>query len=106
MKIVIKMPIAGHAEPMYSLPEFSYRPGELVEIDDTLAGHWIASGIAEAAPDIPQPEDKPEEEKPPHHGAPTHYEPQSEPTHEIHAEHSARRSEPTQTTHKKPPARA
>jgi len=44
----MKTSIAGHAEPMYGLPDFSFRIGEIVDLDQKLAEAWIASGIAEA----------------------------------------------------------
>lgn len=50
MRVQIIQSIAGHADPRYNLPDFGFRPGEVTEIHDTLAGHWIASGVAEAAP--------------------------------------------------------
>jgi hypothetical protein len=49
MKVTILQSIAGNAEPLYDLPEFSFRPGETVELNDALAKAWIASGIAAKA---------------------------------------------------------
>jgi hypothetical protein len=49
MKVTILQSIAGNAEPLYGLPEFSFRPGETVELNDDLAKTWIASGIAAKA---------------------------------------------------------
>lgn len=48
MKVTIRTPIAGHADIRYNLPDHSFRPGESVELDDTLAQAWIESGIAQA----------------------------------------------------------
>lgn len=48
MKVRMLVSIAGGAEPLYGLEEFSFRPGEEVDLDDTLAGHWIAAGHASA----------------------------------------------------------
>jgi hypothetical protein len=43
--------IAGHAMPQYGLGEFAFKPGEVIDLDETLAGHWQASGIVEELPD-------------------------------------------------------
>jgi hypothetical protein len=50
MKVRIKVSIAGLAEPLYGLEAFSFAPGHVVDLDTTLAGHWIASGTAIAEP--------------------------------------------------------
>ena len=47
-KIRMKTSIAGNAEPMYDLRDFAFGPGQEVEVDERLAGNWIASGVAEA----------------------------------------------------------
>ncbi|HZQ96548.1 MAG TPA: hypothetical protein VFA67_16180 [Candidatus Sulfotelmatobacter sp.] len=47
-RVKIKQAIAGNREPMYDLLDFSFGPGQVVEIDERLAANWIASGIAEA----------------------------------------------------------
>jgi hypothetical protein len=46
MKIKIREAIAGHADERYNLDDHSYRPGETIELDDTLAQAWLDSGIA------------------------------------------------------------
>ncbi len=46
MKICMRTSIAGHAEPRYNLPEFSFSFGEIAEVDDVLGAAWVASGIA------------------------------------------------------------
>jgi hypothetical protein len=48
MKIRILTSIGGNAEPMYGLPEFSFSPGEVVDLDKSLAAAWIAAGHAES----------------------------------------------------------
>jgi hypothetical protein len=48
IKVRIKRPIAGNAEPIYDLPDFGFAPGQVVELDQRLAESWIASGVAEA----------------------------------------------------------
>ncbi len=48
MQVQILVAIAGNANPTYGLPEFSYLPGQLVDVDSRLAAAWIASGISEA----------------------------------------------------------
>lgn len=47
-KIRLKTSIAGNAEPRYGLAPFAFAPGQEVELDERLAAHWIASGVAEA----------------------------------------------------------
>ena len=47
MKVIILQSIAGNAEPRYDLPEFAFRPGEMVDLNDDLAKAWISSGVAE-----------------------------------------------------------
>ena len=47
MKVRMLISIGGHAEPAYNHPEFSYSPGDVVDIDKTLAAAWIAAGHAE-----------------------------------------------------------
>ena len=46
MKVTIVQSIAGHADPRYELEDFSFRPGETVDLNDELAEAWLASGIA------------------------------------------------------------
>jgi len=48
MRIRLKTSIAGHAEPLYGLSDFMFKPGEVVELDARLAEAWCASGVAEA----------------------------------------------------------
>jgi hypothetical protein len=44
---------AGHADETYNLPDnFSFRPGEIVDLDDALAAAWIESGEAEAVDEV------------------------------------------------------
>jgi hypothetical protein len=49
-RVKIKQSIAGNREPMYDLLDFSFAPGQLVELDSRLAESWVSSGIAELAP--------------------------------------------------------
>jgi hypothetical protein len=46
MKVTMQQSIAGHADPRYDLADFSFAPGEIVDMNDELAGYWIAAGIA------------------------------------------------------------
>jgi hypothetical protein len=46
MIVVIQQSIAGNADDRYGLAEFSFRPHEVVDLDDTLAAAWIETGIA------------------------------------------------------------
>ena len=46
MKVKIIEAIAGNADERYGLSDFSFRPGEEIELDDTLAAAWIESGRA------------------------------------------------------------
>lgn len=48
MKVRMTVSIAGNAEPRYELPEFSFAPGDEVELHPELAAAWIAAGHAEA----------------------------------------------------------
>jgi hypothetical protein len=48
MQIRFIQSISGHADERYGLEDCSFAPGQCAEIHDTLAGHWIAAGIAEA----------------------------------------------------------
>jgi hypothetical protein len=45
-KVKMVVSIAGLAEPIYDLEEFSFKPGEEIEIHPELARHWIAAGHA------------------------------------------------------------
>jgi hypothetical protein len=60
MKVRILEPIAGNADERYGLADFSFRPGEEVELHDDLAAAWIEAGRAaaveeaEEAPAAPQ----------------------------------------------------
>jgi hypothetical protein len=45
-KVKMVVSIAGLAEPIYDLEEFSSKPGEEIEIHPELARHWIAAGHA------------------------------------------------------------
>ena len=47
MKVRMLVSIAGHAEPKYGLPEFAFKPGEVVELNDTLAEAWVTAEIAQ-----------------------------------------------------------
>jgi hypothetical protein len=66
MRIKIREAIAGHADERYNLDDHSYRPGEIVELDDTLAQAWLDSGIAVVPEQEPPVEEPPAEES--HHG--------------------------------------
>ena len=72
IRVVIQEPIAGLADPRYGLADFSFRPGQIADIDDALAEAWLASGVAkskeEIDAEIPPP---PEPEAPPPTGEPT-----------------------------------
>lgn len=46
--------IAGHAEPLHELADFSFAPGDIAEVSADLAKAWIASGIAEAVEPTPK----------------------------------------------------
>jgi hypothetical protein len=48
MKIKMIQSIAGHADPRYEIADFAFRPGEEVDVFDSLAEAWIASGVAVA----------------------------------------------------------
>jgi hypothetical protein len=52
MIVVIQQSIAGNADDRYGLAEFSFRPREVVDLDDTLAAAWIEAGIAVAQEDF------------------------------------------------------
>ncbi len=52
MKVRILISIAGNAEPMYDLPDFSFAPGETLDLHDTLAQHWINAGHAESVQEL------------------------------------------------------
>jgi hypothetical protein len=49
-KIRVKMlvSIGGLAESKYGLEDFSFEPGQIVELHPNLARSWIAGGLAEA----------------------------------------------------------
>jgi hypothetical protein len=49
-KIRVKMlvSIGGLAVPIYGLEEFSFEPGQIVELHPDLARSWISGGLAEA----------------------------------------------------------
>jgi hypothetical protein len=51
-RVVIQQAIAGNADERYSLADFSFRPGEVVDLDDTLAASWIEGGIAVSQEDF------------------------------------------------------
>jgi hypothetical protein len=65
MRIKIREAIAGHGDERYKLDDHSYRPGEVVEIDDTLAQAWLDSGVAVLPEQEPPAEEPPAEES--HH---------------------------------------
>jgi hypothetical protein len=44
----MKISIAGHRDPLYSLPEHSFKPGDEVALNPDLAAAWIANGFAVA----------------------------------------------------------
>lgn len=48
MRVKVLEARAGLADERYNLPDFSFRPGEEVELHDDLAAAWIESGIAAA----------------------------------------------------------
>lgn len=53
MKIVMLEAVAGGADPDRGLLEdFSFKPGDLLELDDAQAQAWIASGRAVATPEL------------------------------------------------------
>ena len=62
-KIKFVQSIAGHAEPLYSLPDFSFRPGEEAEVNATLADAWIEAGIAQPFSDLVDPVEPPKKKK-------------------------------------------
>jgi hypothetical protein len=66
MRIKIREAIAGHADERYNLDAHSYRPGEIIELDDALAQAWLDSGIAVLPEQEPPVEEPPVEET--HHG--------------------------------------
>lgn len=41
--------IAGHGIPEFDLPDFSFAPGDEIDLHDELAQKWVESGIAEVA---------------------------------------------------------
>jgi hypothetical protein len=49
-KILVKMlvSIGGLSDPAHGLEEFSFQPGQEVELHPDLARSWIAAGLAEA----------------------------------------------------------
>jgi hypothetical protein len=52
MKVKMLVSIAGNPNPMYGIVKgFSFRPGDEVDLDPVLAGHWIRSGNAAALAD-------------------------------------------------------
>ena len=52
IRVVMQQSIAGNADERYSLADFSFRPGEVVDLDDTLAASWIEGGIAVSQEDF------------------------------------------------------
>jgi len=48
MTVRFLVSIAGNAEPMYDLPEFSFSPGDTANLHDDLAAAWIDAGHVEA----------------------------------------------------------
>lgn len=48
-KIKMLIGIAGGAAPVYDLPDFAFAPGQVIEINATLAQIWIETGKAELA---------------------------------------------------------
>ncbi len=48
VKVTMRVSIAGGPEPVHGLGEFSFRPGQAVELHPDLAAAWIASGNASA----------------------------------------------------------
>jgi hypothetical protein len=75
LRVVIQQPVAGLAEPRYGLDDFSFRPGEIVDLDNALAEAWIASGIATSKDEI-----EAELPPPPDPGSPSDTFPTGEPT--------------------------
>jgi hypothetical protein len=47
MQVRFIQSISCGADDRYDLPECSFAPNSIAEIDDVLAGHWINSGICE-----------------------------------------------------------
>lgn len=90
MKVRFLQAIAGHADERYGLDDFTFRPGEEQEIDDTLAASWIESGVAEAAEsEEPKPKGKTEQAK---HEEPKHEEHAAGAHHDMKSEKPAARS--------------
>lgn len=52
MKVRMLVSIAGLAEPLYDLPEFSFAPGDEVRLHPDLAKAWIDCGHAEEVTDL------------------------------------------------------
>jgi hypothetical protein len=66
MKVRMLVSIAGNPNPMYGIVKgFSFRPGDEVDLDPVLAGHWIKSGNAAAITEdlIPAKRTKKKQEK-------------------------------------------
>lgn len=55
MKVRMLVSIAGHAEPIYELGDFSFAPGDEVELHPALAQAWIESGHAESREETQRP---------------------------------------------------
>lgn len=57
VRVRIETSIAGAADPLYDLPEHSYKQGVIISVHPNLAEAWTASGIAsyeEVAPATPK----------------------------------------------------
>jgi hypothetical protein len=50
-KVRFLVGIAGHAMPQYGLGEFAFQPGDVADLDETLASHWLAAGHVEKVAD-------------------------------------------------------
>lgn len=46
MTVQMLVSIAGHGDKTYDLEDFSFVPGQEVEIDEALAEKWIEGGLA------------------------------------------------------------
>jgi hypothetical protein len=47
IRVKILVSIGGLAESTYGLEDFSFEPGQIVELHPDLARSWIAGGLAE-----------------------------------------------------------
>lgn len=54
MQIKMLQSIAGHADPDNDIEEFSFKPGDVVDLKDGVAKAWVAGGLAEAVQKEPK----------------------------------------------------